>query len=201
LSADDAHVALHLQGVLGRPDEITFNPAEDHVCVRNVRERTRDRRFLVLSFRRSVYELATGREIAWREVRTTDAVGGAGDQSAGGDQKLLEAFEESQNPHTDAAARGRVEAGADEPINGFVWSDLLRDGSTMAAQSAYSLDGRWRLELEGDMVVVYAERPTDMIALACSRLPRNLRTNEWQARMGTEPYRKTCPNLTEESKY
>lgn len=32
---------------------------------------------------------------------------------------------------------------------------------------------------------------------ARSRLSRNLTCQEWQEYLGNEPYRKTCPNLTE----
>ena len=37
--------------------------------------------------------------------------------------------------------------------------------------------------------------PHDLIAEACSRLTRNLTTEEWKQYLRDEPYRKTCPNL------
>jgi hypothetical protein len=45
------------------------------------------------------------------------------------------------------------------------------------------------------MVRVWLWQPEDLIADACTRLPRNLTQEEWQQYVGAEPCRPTCPNL------
>jgi WD40 repeat protein len=38
-------------------------------------------------------------------------------------------------------------------------------------------------------------RPEQLLAQACTRLPRNLSVDEWKEYVGEEAYRKTCPSL------
>jgi WD40 repeat protein len=44
-------------------------------------------------------------------------------------------------------------------------------------------------------VKLWLWRPEDLVAQACGRLMRNLTTDEWRQYLGSEGYRKTCPNL------
>ena len=46
-----------------------------------------------------------------------------------------------------------------------------------------------------DTLRIWAWRAEDLVADACWRLERNLTREEWQTYLGSEPYRKTCPDL------
>jgi WD40 repeat protein len=53
-----------------------------------------------------------------------------------------------------------------------------------------------RVAPEGDSAIhVLRWRPEQLIGEACQRLTRNLDPDEWREYIGTEPYRKTCPNI------
>src|SRR3954453_21627302 len=41
--------------------------------------------------------------------------------------------------------------------------------------------------------------PSDLLTVTCSRLTRNLSSQEWREFVGDEPYRKTCPQLPDNS--
>lgn len=59
-----------------------------------------------------------------------------------------------------------------------------------------SPDGKWLAAASRDhSVELWLWRPTDLIAEACERLPRNLAPVEWQRYFGSEPYHATCTNL------
>jgi hypothetical protein len=102
------------------------------------------------------------------------------------------------------------------------WEVANRREITRTSIAAFSPDGQWLamdsykslliLDTTTDEVVIripylpYQGRnwpvivnlklhPDDLIADACSRLPRNLTRLEWRQYLGDEPYRPTCPNL------
>ncbi len=61
---------------------------------------------------------------------------------------------------------------------------------------ASSPDGKWVATGSFDHTArVWRGRTIDLITEACSRLTRNLTSEEWQQYLGDEPYSKTCPNL------
>jgi len=54
-------------------------------------------------------------------------------------------------------------------------------------------------EVTMDRVIeVMRIRPEDPVATACAKLSRNLTPIEWREYLGTEPYRRTCPDIKEE---
>jgi hypothetical protein len=66
--------------------------------------------------------------------------------------------------------------------------------------AAFSPDGKWVVSGSdapdgASGMGVWRWQPEDLIAMACARLTRNLTPAEWQQYLGSEPYRKTCPNL------
>lgn len=90
----------------------------------------------------------------------------------------------------------------------YVWNS--RTGQEIASFSfgqpwtaAFSPDNRWiavgGYEKGESNVKVFRLLTEDLIAEACSRLTRNLTSEEWQMYLGSEPYRKTCPNFPEEN--
>jgi WD40 repeat protein len=63
-------------------------------------------------------------------------------------------------------------------------------------QVAFSPDGDLLSARQGESAVhVLLWRPDQLITQACQQLPRNLDPAEWREYLGTEPYRKTCPNV------
>jgi hypothetical protein len=52
---------------------------------------------------------------------------------------------------------------------------------------------RWRVERDGDSVLLFGLQPDDRIAEACRRIPRPLTPDEWTSFMGDEDYRPTYP--------
>ena len=52
---------------------------------------------------------------------------------------------------------------------------------------------RWRVERDGDSVLLFGLQPNDRIAEACRRIPRPLTPDEWTSLMGDEDYQPTCP--------
>ena len=66
---------------------------------------------------------------------------------------------------------------------------------------AVSRDGKLLATALADGVVrVSFLSPTDLIAEACARLPRNLTPDEWRQYLGDERYAPTCQNLPSEEK-
>jgi WD40 repeat protein len=69
---------------------------------------------------------------------------------------------------------------------------------------AISPDGRYLASTGRDvdldtLIEVTEIWPDDLVAALCARLHRNLTHNEWREYLGeSEPYRKTCPDVTEE---
>lgn len=78
--------------------------------------------------------------------------------------------------------------------------EVTHISNTPAYQAAFSRDNRWLatgslISLHDEYVSVWAWQPADLIALACTRVQRNLTKEEWKQYLGNEPYRATCPNL------
>jgi WD40 repeat protein len=63
-------------------------------------------------------------------------------------------------------------------------------------QVVFSADGK-QLAFRGwwETAGLWYWNASDLIAEACSRLARNLSTDEWQTYVGSEPYHRTCPEL------
>lgn len=68
-------------------------------------------------------------------------------------------------------------------------------------KAVFSADGSRLITVSGDgtseeiVLRTSSWRSHDLISDACSRLNRNLRSDEWQNYLGNEPRRKTCENL------
>jgi len=61
---------------------------------------------------------------------------------------------------------------------------------------AFSPDGKYLATASNDKTArVQLWQPEGLIDEACAYLTRNLTKDEWQQYLGSEPYRKTCPNL------
>ena len=60
----------------------------------------------------------------------------------------------------------------------------------------FAREGRYIITGSNDRTAVaWLWKAEDLREEACTRLTRNLTTNEWSRYLGREPYRKTCPNL------
>jgi hypothetical protein len=72
---------------------------------------------------------------------------------------------------------------------------LAHEGPVRAV--AFSPDGKALATASSDKTALLTPwRPEDLLAVACSRLDRNLTRDEWATYLGSdEPYHKTCPNL------
>jgi len=67
---------------------------------------------------------------------------------------------------------------------------------------AFSPDGKLLATASADNTARLSFwRPEDMIAVACSRLNRNLTREEWKQYLGDESYHKTCANLPLDPSY
>lgn len=75
--------------------------------------------------------------------------------------------------------------------------EIARPVHASAVQAvAFSPNGQWLVTVgTGDTAGVWLVWPEDLIAEACTRLPRNLTREEWRQYIGDEPYRPTCPSL------
>ncbi|MCI0553114.1 MAG: WD40 repeat domain-containing protein [Anaerolineae bacterium] len=60
---------------------------------------------------------------------------------------------------------------------------------------AFSPDGKYVVSGGNIAARVWLWRPDDLIADACSRLPRNITRAEWKQYVGDEPYQAVCTNL------
>ena len=58
----------------------------------------------------------------------------------------------------------------------------------------FTEDGRY---VQRDDLRVEPFLTDDLVKETCARMNRNLTTDEWKAYLGKEPYRKTCPSVTE----
>ncbi len=69
-----------------------------------------------------------------------------------------------------------------------VWTAAFSPDNHSIAVGGYEDDNH-------SYVRIFPLQPEDLIAAACARLPRNLTQAEWAQYIGSEPYRKTCPDL------
>ncbi len=73
---------------------------------------------------------------------------------------------------------------------------IFLDDEGIIQDIVFSPDGRWLAASSSTgHIHLLTIKPDDLIAEACTRLPRNLTQQEWQQYLGDEPYRATCPNL------
>ena len=111
-----------------------------------------------------VWRLESGDRIAWGPEPDGVRVHGAADER-GGDTALVEA----------CASWPRLER--------------LERGRTGVRES-----GRWRVEVDEQIVKLHALTREDRIAQACARVLRNLTAEEWARYLPAETYRATCPD-------
>ena len=129
-----------------------------------------------------VFEAATGKEVSrLAHQDTVNAVAFSPDGrwvATGSDDKTARVFEAATGKE-----RSRLEL--NRPVRAL-W--LSRDGRQLltVSHAASGLD----LVLASHLL-----RPEDLTHEACSRLTRNLTSEEWKQYLGGEPYRQTCPNL------
>ncbi len=99
-----------------------------------------------------------------------------------------------------AGDRGKVSAAITLNLLMFLTWGCDMGLEAPAADSAANqspISGRWVGKVIGDSVRGYtwSDRQGKLIETACSRLMRNLNTNEWAFYFSEEPYRLLCPTL------
>ena len=80
---------------------------------------------------------------------------------------------------------------------GGTQSEIARIETLPGVQSLlFSPRGRYLATLQDDGTVrIWLLRGEDLVAEVCSRLTRNLTTEEWRTLFGGEPYQATCAGL------
>jgi len=164
-----------------------------------------------------VWDPATGREVArmahddmvwavafspdgrWLATGSADGTARVWDPATG--QEVARMAHEDEVVAVAFSPDGRWLATASDDGTARVWDpatgqELARmTCASLVEAVAFSPDGRWLATASGGTVQVWLWRPEDLIAEACSRLPRNLTLEEWGQFIGDEPYHPTCPNL------
>ena len=154
-----------------------------------------------LVYLKQVWDVATGKEIAWNKKTVGKNTGTRPPQ--GGSQKLIDdsgkwrPVSRSLSPDgqwfVDVSRHGPSLV-LKETSTGREVAKLEHDGEVLDA--AFSPKGRWLATSSQDGTVrLWPLQPKDMIERACKLLPRNLTTDEWKDAKIEGPYRKTCPNL------
>jgi WD40 repeat protein len=93
-------------------------------------------------------------------------------------------------------AKAREKSGAVRIWNAMTGREVIYLSDGWINDMTFSPDGRWlAIGSDNGNVHLLKLHPDDLIADACSRLPRNLTRQEWRQYLGDEPYRPTCPNL------